>query len=347
MLEVAFILNTTPDYFANWLEKYTSSIWSKEPFPTEKGYHVLQRARPQGNYPNIDRIIINGFIPDENDPNRGTMYPDIDLISFEFTLLSSTRTKIDASCVETPSILGYFIGELLTEIKRLWPEMDENPPVIERYQAILNRRLQNYRISSQEIATTDVISFEYQHDNTTTDQIDFALVDMGDRWNDKFPCPLWRVHCRPEEYGYVIAGNLWIPENERKDGKVVSDDAVDFGYFELTPHVLVGRYTITADWARLFFELLNEYLQLYGLPPKQPIVQAADESEQVKVKHARRKWSDTENKILKLVEYRKEQISNGRAIPGRIKACNIVNIDPKTVRAHALELWENWENRDF
>jgi hypothetical protein len=129
--------------------------------------------------------------------------------------------------------------------------------------------IQDTKSPGKEIATTDVISFEYQHDNTTTDQIDRALDDMSDRWNNKFPRPLWRVHCRPEDYGYAIAGNLWIPEDKRLDGKAVSDEDIVFGYFELTPRVLVGRYTITADWAKSFFELFYYYLKLYGLPERQ------------------------------------------------------------------------------
>jgi hypothetical protein len=55
----------------------------------------------------------------------------------------------------------------------------------------------------------------------------------------------------------------------------------------------------------------------------------------------------TREKIRHLANYRQEQISKKKSIPGWVASCQWVGIDPKTANNHASNLRAQWENKDY
>ncbi|MFV2045247.1 MAG: hypothetical protein ACC700_18695 [Anaerolineales bacterium] len=58
-------------------------------------------------------------------------------------------------------------------------------------------------------------------------------------------------------------------------------------------------------------------------------------------------WAGTLHKIERLSEIRRNSKRERGSIPTRISACDTVNIDPRTVRKYAAELWEKWDDMEY
>lgn len=56
---------------------------------------------------------------------------------------------------------------------------------------------------------------------------------------------------------------------------------------------------------------------------------------------------ETLNKIQELIRRRTEYITDNRDILPKTKACQLIGIDPKTVKQHCDELWRRWGDREF
>ncbi len=116
--ERRFFLNTTFDFFADKLNRYTQGV-SSQSFPMEKGRMILQPAR-RGHRPlTIEMEGLYSIIVEEAERVCGVG----PVISFEAIQLSDERLEVIARC-EQPAVLSYF-EELMEEIERCWPEVRE------------------------------------------------------------------------------------------------------------------------------------------------------------------------------------------------------------------------------
>ena len=66
-----------------------------------------------------------------------------------------------------------------------------------------------------------------------------------------------------------------------------------------------------------------------------------------KIKTKRGPNEASKDKVKRLAEYRMESLKDRGVIPGWIASCNIIGIDPKTVRNIAPELREKGEDKDY
>ncbi len=55
----------------------------------------------------------------------------------------------------------------------------------------------------------------------------------------------------------------------------------------------------------------------------------------------------TKWKIRNLVKHRKRWIDERGQVPGKTASCNSAEIDPKTVKSHAPELYQHWEDKNY
>ncbi len=117
----SLILNTTTEFFTNWLEDYTRAL-PNEHFPTEKGKIIAQRARRANTFSTKSVLTIDGFYvyPAPNDPNIEAALPINELLLFEILPLSTEKIEVRASCHQ-PDMEGYF-EKLINEVRIRWSD---------------------------------------------------------------------------------------------------------------------------------------------------------------------------------------------------------------------------------
>lgn len=95
---------------------------------------------------------------------------------------------------------------------------------------------------------------------------------------------------------------------------------------------------------RIFHELTQDgILKARG----QPGPEAGADGRQVEARKKPKVQPGTLEKIDRLKEIRRDAIKNNRPIPGRIAACHMAGIDPKTARKQEADLWEKWEYWEY
>lgn len=56
---------------------------------------------------------------------------------------------------------------------------------------------------------------------------------------------------------------------------------------------------------------------------------------------------ETRDKIMRLVEFRNEEIKRKKIAPQKLYACQSIPIDSKTVQKYASKLWNNWKDTSY
>jgi len=56
---------------------------------------------------------------------------------------------------------------------------------------------------------------------------------------------------------------------------------------------------------------------------------------------------ETRDKIMKLVDFRNEEIKRKKIAPQKLNACQSIPIDSKTVQRYASKLWNNWKDTSY
>jgi len=120
---IALILNTTTQFFTNWLEDYTQML-PFEQFPTEKGRIIAQRASQAYRVGGGAVLAIEGFYvsPTPNDPKSETAWPISELVSFKLLPLSSERLEVRATC--NRPVMNRYFDRLIDEIRLRWPDQN-------------------------------------------------------------------------------------------------------------------------------------------------------------------------------------------------------------------------------
>ncbi|MEW5870103.1 MAG: hypothetical protein AB1894_12565 [Chloroflexota bacterium] len=168
MLKKSFFINTTPEFFGNWLSKHTLML-SFRPFPTEKGRFCLQRSRPADVIGNPGRVSIDGVYSYTNPENSDLeiALPSKEVIWFNLIPLSSDRTEIEAIIdVNVPSIETYF-RELLEEIGKRWFEsgLVEQPGEHTKEKISVGGISNSFGVAIGTGATVNVVEL-HAHDNS-------------------------------------------------------------------------------------------------------------------------------------------------------------------------------------
>lgn len=135
-MKINFILETSQEYFCNWLEDFTRDAPNKN-FPTEKGRISLQRARPApyGFSGNRYMYMEGHYFAPAKDGSE-TVYLSMS-IDFQIISLNQDRIEIVAECSQ-PAVEGYF-QFLLGEISKRWsPIKSSEQRISELHEVVLN-----------------------------------------------------------------------------------------------------------------------------------------------------------------------------------------------------------------
>jgi len=136
-MKINFIIETSQEYFCNWLEDFTRDAPYKS-FPTEKGHISLQTARPaQYGYSSNRYMRMEGYYytPPKNDSQ--TVYPISSVIEFKIIPLNQSRIEIVAECSQ--SVVEDYFQFLLGEISKRWSPINNSEQQISELQvAVMN-----------------------------------------------------------------------------------------------------------------------------------------------------------------------------------------------------------------
>jgi hypothetical protein len=134
-MKTNFIIDTSQEYFCNWLEDFTRDAPYKN-FPTEKGYISLQTARPaQYGYSGNRYMRMEGYYLTPKDGESQTAYPLSSIVEFKIIPLNQNRIEIAAECSQ-PVVEVYF-QLLLEEISKRWsPVKNPERQILELQEAV-------------------------------------------------------------------------------------------------------------------------------------------------------------------------------------------------------------------
>lgn len=121
MRSVSFSLDAGVDYLVRWLVREPSPISGRIPsFETESGRISIHSgwARSGASGDTLVRMDGTRSTPSHNDPSVERHAPNVPVIAFSLTPLSSDRTELVATCYEEGT--EPFFEALLREITRRW-----------------------------------------------------------------------------------------------------------------------------------------------------------------------------------------------------------------------------------
>jgi hypothetical protein len=153
-MKTNFIIETSQEYFCNWLEDFTRNAPDKQ-FPTQKGHIALQRARPaQYGYSGNRYMRMEGYYLTPQKDGSETAYLISSVIEFKIIPLNQTRIEIVAEC--TQPVVEVYFQLLLDEIIKRWaPAKNSDRQISELQEAITTgfselRQSQNILLKIQE-----------------------------------------------------------------------------------------------------------------------------------------------------------------------------------------------------
>ena len=118
-MKKAFVVSTSHDHFARWLEDYTKSFTTLS-FKTHSGRFSMLRA----SYNSINRVVaMKGthiYIGPDGTERGGESYQYRDAITFALIPLAPDRTEVKAQCLQDSAIRMF--ERLLEEIQERWPD---------------------------------------------------------------------------------------------------------------------------------------------------------------------------------------------------------------------------------
>jgi len=187
-VKVAFFLDTTADFFAQWLRHYTINAPYRH-FSTKKGRIALQAAQPPDHITGATRIEMEAIhiVPSGEDIEAGSRpFP---AISFLVVPLAPERIEVTAECL-LPVVMGYF-KELLTKIGERWPEAQAKTAIaasVPEKQRRGARRLRK-RNEAQQVFVNQKVTF-FLH---TTVDLFMHWVESYTRMPPSFPTEDGRI----------------------------------------------------------------------------------------------------------------------------------------------------------
>jgi hypothetical protein len=135
-IKTNFIIETSQEYFCNWLQDFTRDAPYKN-FPTEKGSICLQTARPaQYGYSGNRYMRMEGYYLTAPKDDSQTAYPISSIIEFKIIPLNQNRIEIVAECSQ-PVVESYF-QILLEEIGKRWSPTKSSEQQISELQEVVS-----------------------------------------------------------------------------------------------------------------------------------------------------------------------------------------------------------------
>ena len=136
-MKTNLIIETSQEYFCNWLEDFTRDAPSKN-FPTEKGSISIQIARPaQFGFSGNRFMRMEGYYLTAPKDGSQTAYPISSVIEFKVIPLNQNRIEIVAECSQ-PVVESYF-QFLLVKIVERWKSIKSSEQQISDLQeAVMN-----------------------------------------------------------------------------------------------------------------------------------------------------------------------------------------------------------------